>query len=81
MLQIDGVTYRKCHTRHVWSATLGKKHICHTTPGRDNVLLVGWGMGSDLGKGFIVLLLSCDLHMMQPLLIGQIVPPQGYLHF
>ena len=24
-------------------------------------------MGSDLGKGFIVLLLSCDLHMMQPL--------------
>ena len=33
-------------------------------------------MGSDLGKGFIVLLLSCDLHMMQPLLIGQIVPPQ-----
>ena len=44
-------------------------------------LSVGWRMGSDLGKGFIVMLLSCDLHMMQPLLIGQIVPPQGYLHF
>ena len=26
-------------------------------------------MGSDLGKGFIVILLSCDLHMIQPLLI------------
>ena len=38
-------------------------------------------MGSDLGNGFIVLLLSCDLHMMQPLLIGQIVLPQGHLHF
>ena len=38
-------------------------------------------MGSDLGYGFIVMLLSCDLYMMQPLLIGQIVPPQGYLHF
>ena len=39
-------------------------------------------MGSDLGKGFIVILLSCDLHMIQPLLIiGQIVPHQGYLHF
>ena len=38
-------------------------------------------MESDLGKGFIVLLLSCDLHMMQPLLNGQIVPPHGYLHF
>ena len=26
-------------------------------------------MGSDLGKGFIVILLSCDLHVIQPLLI------------
>ena len=34
-----------------------------------------------VGKVFIVMLLSCDLHMIQPLLIGQIVPPQGYLHF
>ena len=60
---------------------IGKKRICHTTPGRDDVLLVGWRIESDLGKGFIVLLLSCDLHMMQPLLNGQIVPPHGYLHF
>ena len=45
MLQIDGITYYRKYVSHsacVWSAALGKKkkRICHTTPGREYVLLV-----------------------------------------
>ena len=61
-LGVESVTFSMSGLQHQ-----GKKRICHTTPGRENVLLVGWRMGSDLGKGFIVMLLSCDLHMIQPL--------------